>query len=105
MSESGEKPSSNYIIVFYIVGLLCAIVLQLDPPDPEWTILFMGLIFCYIAGCGAVYSDAKKIEAYAKSKGKTSPLSPKTSLIATILMWILAIPIYLYRRSKVIHSL
>ncbi len=99
------KTSSNYIIVFYIAGLLCAGVLQLDPPDPEWTILFIGLIFCFISGCGAVYNDAKKLEAYAKTKGKTSPLSPKTWLALTILVWILAIPVYLYRRYKVLRSL
>jgi uncharacterized protein YceK len=105
MSISVEKPSSNNIIVFYFVGLLCAFILWLDPPDPQWTIILLGLIICFIGGCGAVYSDAKKLESYAKSKGKTSSLSPKTWLALTILFWILAIPVYLYQRSKVLRSL
>ena len=105
MSTSIERPSSNQIIALYIAGLLCAVVLQIDPPDPQWTIILLGLIICFIGGCGAVYSDAKKLESYAKSKGKTSSLSPKTWVALTILFWILAIPVYLYQRSKVLHSL
>jgi hypothetical protein len=106
LHSSAEKPPSNStIIILYILGLIFTGLTSLDIEDPGWTIAFFCLIIVVIGSWVAVYKDAKKLGEYAKSKGKTSPLSPRTWLVATILIWIIAVPVYLYRKSRAVRSL
>lgn len=105
MNPSEKPPSNSTLVALYILGLIFTGFIWADVEDPAWTVAFFCFIIVVIASWIVVYKDAKKLEGYAKSKGKTSPLSPGAWLAATIIIWIIAVPVYLYKRSRTIRSL
>ncbi len=85
-------------IIFFVIGFFILVA----PLQIEWKMIFSLII---LPSAAWVYVDAKKIEIHKYKKTKLSLSdTPFGSAIAVVLLWVIAFPLYIMWRQKIMSG-